>query len=183
MDHLSDEALIILVQKGDQHFLNEIFRRYERPLFNYFLKVTMNQDDSADLTQTTFIRVMKYVKSFDETRLFKVWLFQIARNQTKDYFRKMKVHKDQFSPVDHLPDLSGDDDSELLIERETKLFKALEKLDCDKRELIVMTKLNGLKYEQVAQIRDTSVGAIKVQVHRTIAQLREIMFNDLTDDE
>ncbi len=175
-EELADEQVMHLVQNGKLNYMELIFNRYKKPLYNYFLKCTLDADDSSDLTQIVFVRVMKYRASFKPDHDFRIWLFQIARNLVKDHFRKMKVHRDQFNPVDHLPEHAAEDTAGEQAEREVRLHKALAKLPPEKRELLVMSKFQGMKYEQIAEIRDMTVSAIKVQVHRTIAQLRKIYF-------
>lgn len=170
-----------MVKFGKLNFIELLFTRYQKQLYNYFLKCTMNPDESQDLTQNTFIRVMKYRQSYKVKHGFRVWLFQIARNQVRDYFRITRVYNNQFSPVEHLQSTADEEiDREQLV-REEKLHKALAKLPPDKRELLVMGKFQGLKYEEIAVIRHMSVGAVKVQIHRTIAELRRIYFEESGD--
>lgn len=164
------------VQQGKLNYMEIIFGRYQKRLYNYFLKCTLDADESGDLTQITFIRVMKYRASFNPGRGFEVWLFQIARNLVKDHFRKMKVYRDRFDLAENLPEHAEEDDAREQMEQEALLHRALERLDPDKRELLVMAKFQSMKYEQIAAIREVSVSAIKVQVHRTIARLKELFF-------
>ena len=164
-----------LVKSGQLDFLNEVFSRYSKRIYNYFLKSTLERDDSDDLTQELFIRVMKYRKSYKDGNSVQFWIFQIARNMLKDYFRKMKAHKDQFNPVEVMPE-SVDEGDEGLVEREKKLHLAMKELSDDRRELLVLSKFQGLKYEQIAKMRGTTVSNIKVQVHRTIKELKEVFF-------
>lgn len=163
------------VKNGQLDQLNELFDRYSRRLYSYFLKSTLSKDDSDDLTQELFIRVMKYRKSYKDGQRFEIWVFQIARNMVKDHYRKMKVHKDYFNPVEILPEVSVESDNGQL-EREGQLYKAMNKLPDDKRELLVLSKFDGMKYEQIAMLRKTTVSNIKVQVHRTMKELKDIYF-------
>lgn len=163
------------VKNGQLDQLNELFDRYSKRIYNYFLKSTLDRDDSDDLTQELFIRVMKYRKSYKEGQTVQYWIFQIARNMTKDHFRKMKVHKDQFNPVEVMPEVMEEELDESR-EREKQLYKAMNELPDDKRELLVLSKFEGLKYEQIAVMRKTSVSNIKVQVHRTLKELKELYF-------
>ncbi len=175
-DDLADEQVMILVQKGKLNYMELLFQRYKKPLYNYFLKSTLDTDESNDLTQITFVRVMKYRGSFNADRGFKVWLFQIARNLIKDHYRKMKVYRDQFSMIENIPEYAEEDVTNEQLDRERKLHQALAKLPDEKREILVMSKFQGLKYEEIAKIREMSVSAIKVQVHRTMGQLRKLYF-------
>ncbi|MEP0985832.1 sigma-70 family RNA polymerase sigma factor [Ekhidna sp.] len=178
---MTDEQLMSLVKSGKLDYLNELFSRFSKRIYNYFLKSTMEKADSDDLTQELFIRVMKYRNSYKEGHSVQFWIFQIARNMIKDHFRKMKIHKDQFNPVEVMPERLEDRD-EQLIEQEMKLHRAMKELTDEKRELLVLSKFQGLKYEQIAKMRDTTVSNIKVQVHRTIKELKEVYF-ELSEDE
>lgn len=173
----SDEQLMGAVREDNLNKLNDLFDRYQRRVYNYFLKSTLSLEDSNDLTQNVFIRVMKYRKSYRPGSCFEIWIFQIARNQLKDHFRKMKVYKDQFSPVEIILE-RPEETNEEQYEQERRLMSALKKLPEDKRELLVLSKFEGLKYEQIADLKSSSVSAIKVQVHRTIKQLRMLYFEE-----
>lgn len=176
---ITDEQLMARVKDGQLDQLNELFNRYNKRIYNYFLKSTLERDDSDDLTQELFIRVMKYRKSYKEGQVVQYWIFQIARNMLKDHFRKLKVHKDQFSPVELMPEVIDDSNDESR-EKEKQLYKAMKELADDKRELLVLSKFEGMKYEQIAAMRETSVSNIKVQVHRTIKELKELYFAGTT---
>ncbi len=172
---MTDEQLMSLVKAGQLDYLNEVFNRYSKRIYNYFLKSTLERADSDDLTQDLFIRVMKYRNSYKEGHSVQFWIFQIARNMVKDHFRKLKVHQDKFNPVEVMPEVL-EENGEMEFEREKKLHQAMRALPDEKRELLVLSKFQGMKYEQIATIRDTSVSNIKVQVHRTIKELRDIYF-------
>ncbi|WP_221406658.1 RNA polymerase sigma factor [Ekhidna lutea] len=171
----TDEQLMSLVKAGQLDYLNELFSRYSKRIYNYFLKSTLERAESDDLTQELFIRVMKYRNSYKEGHSVQFWIFQIARNMIKDHFRKMKIHKDQFNLVEVIPEREDVGDDELF-EREKKLHRAMKELSDEKRELLVLSKFQGMKYEQIAKMRDTTVSNIKVQVHRTIKELKEAYF-------
>ena len=170
-----------LVKLGKLNFMELLFMRYQKQLYNYFLKCTLDQEESQDLTQNTFIRLMKYRNSYKPERGFKTWLFQIARNQVKDHFRIARIQRERFDPKEHLPDAAGEELDTDQLEREQKLHRALERLPPEKRELLVMGKFQGMKYEEIARIRDMSVSAVKVQIHRIIADLRKIYFEELCE--
>ncbi len=162
------------VRNGELQHLEILFDRYQKKLYNYFVKCTTDWDESKDLVQQTFMRVMKYRHSYQSGRGFEVWLFQIARNMVRDHFKKMKVYRDQFDFAERLPDQMDQEQNAETIEQERRLYQALSLMEPDKKELLVMAKLQGMKYETIAEIRESSVGAIKVQVHRAVAKLRTL---------
>ena len=172
---MTDEQLMSLVKAGQPDYLNEVFNRYSKRIYNYFLKSTLERSDSDDLTQELFIRVMKYKNSYKDGHSVQFWIFQIARNMVKDHFRKLKVHQDKFNPVEVIPEVT-EENMDAEYEKEKKLHQAMKSLPDDKRELLVLSKFQGMKYEQIANMRKTSVSNIKVQVHRTIKELKDIYF-------
>lgn len=168
-----------LVQLGKLNYMELLFLRYQKPLYNYFLKCTYDREESQDLTQNTFMRVMKYRQTYRTDLGFRNWLFRIARNLVMDHFRGNKARHDSYDTTEHEIEDKGQAESELRHENENRLYEAMDQLPHDKRELLVMSKLQGMKYEDIAAIRDTSEGAIKVQVHRAVALLRKIYFDDI----
>ena len=172
---MTDEQLMSLIKGGSLDYLNELFNRYSKRLYNYFLKSTLDRDESDDLIQELFMRVIKYRKSFREGNVFEHWIFQIARNMVKDHFRKLKVHNDRFSMESEFSEMENEED-QMQMEKEKNLYKAMQTLPADKRELLVLSKFQGMKYEQLAKLRETTVANIKVQVHRTIKELKKSYF-------
>ena len=165
------------VKKGDLEKLGILYDRYNKRIYNYFIRCTRDVSESGDLAQNTFIRVMKYRGSYQKDKSFETWIFQIARNLAKDHFKKLKVMHSRVESSERIPYMVNEVDDRQ--EQENRLYQAIDKLPDDKRELIVMSKFQGLKYEQIAEMRATSVSAIKVQVHRIIKNLREIYFEQL----
>lgn len=172
---VSDEFLMSKIKKDDPELLHRIYRRYSARIFAYFLKSTMVRDDSEDLTQELFLRILKYRRSYQEGQSVEIWIFQIARNLLKDYFNKMKVRRDRFPNIVEPPDESDLTDVRKA-EQEVQLYQAMDGLSGEKREILVLSKFEGMKYEQIARLKQTSVSNIKVQVHRIIKELRDIYF-------
>ncbi len=169
---------MLQVQNDNLDHLKDLFERYQVRLYNFFVRMTFDQDTSHDLVQNVFLRLMKYRKSYNPDYKFKTWVYQMARNAHHDHYRQNKLHNDDFARVENLADLGHSNEAdEDHRERERQLYAALDKMPGDKRELIVLGKLEGMKYEEIAEIRNTSVGNIKVQMHRAIQQLRETYFN------
>ena len=172
----SDELLMQGVSSGDLKLLSGLYERYKVMIYNYFLKMTYDRELSNDLVQNVFIRIIKYKSSYNPDYSFKSWIFRIAKNTMNDHFNSA-TKKNEFVDVSQLEGFFHDGESNEQIAREKNLYAALSQLEPDKRELIVWSKLQGMKYEEIAGIKETSVGAIKVQIHRTMSELRKIYFS------
>src|SRR5262245_28358814 len=171
---------MLMVKDGYLSELTALFDRYHVKLYNFFLKLTMDRAVSEDLTQTLFYRVIKYRLSFNSGEgSFKSWIYQMARNVHFDHCKQQKKQADRFKKVEeshHEVSTDVDDASAYREEDFERLNRALLDLSPDHREMIVLSRFEGMKYEEISRMMDLSVGAIKVQIHRAIKQLRNHYF-------
>ena len=175
MDTLDDHAIMALVKEGQIEKLGMLYERYKLKLFGFFYKMTREAATSEDLVQNVFVRVLKYKSSYRDQGSFRTWLFHIARNVSYDHFRK----NNRYSPegdMGHWDEMADESNIENDLIKEGELGKlkiALSKLPLEKQELIHMAKIDGLKYEEIANIYGCSVGTLKVRVHRTLSELKD----------
>lgn len=174
METTTDEALMLNVKQGDLKKASLLFDRYHKRLYNFFVKITFDRDLGHDLTQNTFLRMIKYRKTYKEGNKFQSWLFQMARNIYADHYRKNKVLFSDFTEVEDIKNkVALVDETMVQDEREKLLYISLFRLTPEQREVLVLTRFQQMKYEKVAKILDTSVSNVKVKVHRAIHALRE----------
>lgn len=179
MAELSDEMLMNRVKQGDLPELSGLFERYHVKLYNFFLKLTFDKAVSQDLTQNLFYRVIKYRHTFRDDNSFKSWIYQMARNVHVDYRKQNKRLSDRFEHVEEYDENISEYPVSFSEEEYELLDKALLKLHPDQLEIIVLSRFQGLKYEEISTIQHSTVAAIKVQMHRAIKQLREIYFKQI----
>ncbi|MEJ7679029.1 MAG: RNA polymerase sigma factor [Segetibacter sp.] len=175
---LSDENIMLKVKEGSLSELTVLFERYNVRLFNFFLKLTFDKAASEDLTQTLFYRVIKYRQTYKaEEGSFKTWIYQMGRNVYYDFYKERQKIAANFRDIheshETIPDSNEADKEEEL----EKLNKALSRLIPDQREIIILSRYQGLKYREIALIKDVSITAIKVQIHRALKQLKSFYFN------
>ena len=104
------------------------------------------------------------------------WIYQLARNVFSDHYQTNK-NKMGFVDVEKIGDtMAESEESKWQDDREELLQRSMAKLDEEQRELLVLTRFQHLKYEEVAVMLDTTVTNIKVKVHRAIGKLREHYF-------
>lgn len=176
-DLMSDEMIMEAVKDGDLRKASLLFERYQKPVFNFLARMTMDRDAAEDLTQNVFLRMIKYRNSYREGNKFQSWIYQIARNVFSDHYQKEKNKRSDFVNVERVSDQIEDSQMEQeQLEREKILHQSLARLNEEQRELLVLTRFQQLKYEEVAVIMDMTVANIKVKVHRAIQKLREHYF-------
>ncbi len=176
MAEIPDETIMMKVKEGDLAELSVLFERYHVKLYNFMLKLTYDRNVSQDLTQNLFYRIIKYRHSFKAEYSFRSWVYQLARNIHNDYCKQQQKSNERYARVEQYNENVPEKAEGFQEEEYQKLDKAMALLNADQKEIIVMSKFQGLKYEEISSIREVSVAAIKVQVHRAIRQLREHYF-------
>jgi RNA polymerase sigma factor (sigma-70 family) len=174
---MTDELLMEAVKRGELQQATLLFERYNKRIFNFLARMTMDRMLAEDLTQNVFLRVIKYRNSYREGAKFQSWIYQVARNVFSDHYQ---AHKNRFSDFvdvekvsDYMPDHEDAADQD---EKEKLLHRSMARLSEEQRELLVLTRFQHMKYEEVAAIMDTTVANIKVKVHRAILKLKEYYF-------
>lgn len=174
---MTDEQVMEAVKNGDLHQVSILFERYNKRIFNFLARMTLDRDTAEDLTQNVFLRIIKYRSSYREGNRFQSWIYQVARNVFSDQYQSGKnkwgQQVDVYHVSDHVPDI---DEGMQKDEQEQQLHRSLNRLPDEQRELLILTRFQQMKYEDVALIMDTSVANIKVRVHRAIQKLRQYYF-------
>lgn len=167
------------IQDGEMASMNVLFERYQRPMYNFFMKSTFDAVASEELTQELFIRMLRYSASYrPELGSVKSWLFRMAANLHINY-RNAQSKKAMHSVVlteSHLAVAETNDARRFTEEEYEKLGASLQQLKTEQRQLIVLSKYQGLKYEEIASITGLSVVNVRVKIHRAILALREVYF-------
>jgi len=170
----ADEILMLEVRDGEVAKLGILFERHHRTLFNFFLRLTSNRQASEDLVQEVFLRMLKYRHTYRGENGFGVWMYRIARNVRADHYRKPRrevpMQEDEHEPVSHEFTASENMEREQEVDL---LHQALNNLTDDKREVLLLSRFQNLKYEEIAEMLGCAVGTVKARVHRAIKDLRQ----------
>jgi RNA polymerase sigma-70 factor (ECF subfamily) len=179
---MTDHQLMLAVRDGDLDKLGHLFEKYHKQLFNFFRRQTEDQQLCEDFVQEVFFRMLKYRQTYRGEAKFTTWMYSIAHNARIDHFRRARHRKDFSDEIDGL--VSAQPGPEELTERSSRhelLYKALDRLSDDKREVLIMSRFQNLKYEEISQIMGYPVGTIKARVFHAIRDLRTF-FNEQTDE-
>jgi RNA polymerase sigma factor (sigma-70 family) len=175
----TDDALMSRVRDGDVHALAPLFDRHQSALLNFYLRTTGNRASSEDLVQDVFVRILKYRRTYRPGSRFVTWMYNIARHARVDFLRKRRGEI-EWDDAYASPVVPGD--SVESGQRLRHLALALRRLPDEKREILVLSRFQGLRYEAIAQLLGCEVGAVKVRVHRAMRELRE-HFNQISSGE
>jgi RNA polymerase sigma factor (sigma-70 family) len=183
---MEEEELVPKQQYSDaekQKIFNEEFMPHINSMYNFAYRLTLDQDDSKDLLQDTYLKAYRFIDSFQKGTNAKAWLFRILKNSfINDYRKKSKEpskvdYQDvetyynsedvdrQITPdlrVEALRDMIGDE-----------ISNALNSLDVDFRTVIILCDLEGFKYDEMAKILDIPIGTVRSRLHRARNLLKE----------
>lgn len=175
MSDLSDETLMQQTAAGQTASLAVLFDRHHRKLLTYFVKLGHARSNGEDLVQDTFVRMLRYATSYRTGARFTPWMYQIARNAAADAFHA-RPHEEphDHDALDSFGVASADDPDSIrgLHETEQRLQRALSMLPRERRELVLLSRVRQLGTDDLAQLFDCSVAALKVRLHRSLAELR-----------
>jgi RNA polymerase sigma factor (sigma-70 family) len=167
---MDDDALMCAVRAGHVDTLAELFERHQRPLLNYFLRLGATRAAAEDLVQDVFVRILKYRATYRPGSRFATWMYYIARNARLD-----RAHKER-GEVDwdeaYAPSFEPGDAAEAAQEQRL-LALALARLPEEKREILVLSRFQELKHEEIGAILGCQAGTVKVRVHRALRELRD----------
>ena len=165
-----DEDLMLEVRNGAGETLGVLFDRYHTPLYNFYSKLTGDRTLSEDLVQEVFLRILKYRQSYQPGTPFRAWIYQIARNARIDHYRKTPKHI-TFEP-EMAPAVMPKDSAQHSEEAEL-LHRALMQMPEEKREILILSRFQELKYDEIARLLDCELGTVKTRIHRAIQELRQ----------
>jgi RNA polymerase sigma factor (sigma-70 family) len=163
---------------------NEAFQKllvtYQKPLYYHIRNIVLNHDDSDDVLQNTFIKIFQNLKNFKgDSKLFS-WMYRIATNESLTFI-KQKAKKNKISTeelnsriIENLPSDIYFDGNQIQI----KLQKAISLLPPKQQLVFKMKYFEELKYEEIAVILDTSVGALKASYHHAIKKIEAYVISN-----
>ena len=168
-------------QRGNQESFGLLYGHYLPQIYRFiFLKVS-SQAEAEDLTHEVFLSAWQNLKNYKYKGFpFSSWLYQIARNETIDFYRTSKkniplenVAEDKIQLISKTPDQLN---AELELE---KIKKFLQSLKPDYQEVIIMRFIEELSHEEIAHTLNKSQGAIRLTQHRALKELRNLYNEEL----
>jgi RNA polymerase sigma-70 factor (ECF subfamily) len=172
----SDEELVSVVAAGDSAKYAVLVGRYQERLYRHALGMTFDSDVAADLVQDAFVKAYTSLATCRDPARFGSWVFQILRNGCLDYL-KSRRRKDVSleDQTDLACEAAGPEtDLERLTLRE-ELERALGMLPPAQREAFLLKHVHDLSYEEMAEVVDASVSALRMRVLRAREMLQTLL--------
>ncbi len=175
---LTDEELLTRSLSAPSAF-EVLMLRYQREFLTRAQAVVKTRDDAEDIVQETFVRIYRFAPKFSEkSGTFRAWSVTILMNVARTRYQKVAKERGVFAKLedDHfvsLPEMGRSEHDEYLDKEEVR--QVLGKVDAGTAELLTLAYIEGLPYEEIAQRKGTSAGAIKARVHRAKLTVRNVL--------
>jgi len=182
LKQISDKELVSLFKSKSQkkEAFTLIVKKYQERLYWHIRNIVLIHDDADDVIQNTFIKIWENLSNFNEEAKLFTWMYRIATNESLNFLNKRKKHR-LLSLGDHEKTLEN-----TLIgdpwfngnEAQKKLQEALLSLPEKQRLVFNMKYFQELKYKEIADILDTSVGALKASYHHAVKKIEFFITSD-----
>ena len=179
MAEYTDHELLEMFRNRDKsnYAFSLLVRKYQERLYWHIRKIVISHDDTDDVLQNTFIKVFKGLNKFKESSQLYTWLYRIATNESINFLRKKK--RQLFIPLHDVEfQLSNSLESDTYFngdEIQLKLQKAILSLPEKQRLVFNMKYFDEMKYEDMSQILNTSVGGLKASYHHAVKKIENYL--------
>ncbi len=179
VDDEKELKLVKRAQDGDREAFKELVEAYQRKVYGICIGMLKNPDDSKDVSQEVFIKVYRYLDKFNFKSSFYTWLYRITVNKCIDFIRKQKRKRevDYDDQILREDDIEGDEEilpSRLGVhpdrvygrkELRKKMLQALETLSEKHRTILILREVEGLSYEEIAEVLQVSKGTVMSRLY------------------
>ena len=173
---MEDRDVVARVRAGDQEAYRVLVRRYQDMLFRHALRMTSEHDVAADLVQASFVKAYTNLAYCRDPERFGAWLYRILANACKDHLKSKRRRDVSLEDQTNIADKIGGPAAELeRSELRAMLNNAIAKLPESLREAFVLKHVEGRSYEEIAELLNTSVPALKMRVHRAREALKDAL--------
>lgn len=165
---LSETEAIRLVQRGDKEAYQVIVERYMKRAYYIVLGFVRNSQDALDLSQESFIKAFRKIKHFDPERPFFPWFYKLLKNICLDHIKRK--NRAQEIPLDEVRLFKEEKKDE---EMKEILWKGIESLPFEQREVIILRYFQQLSYQEIAEITAKPVGTVMSSLYYAKKRLKE----------
>jgi len=184
---MGDALLVRQIQSGQLHAFTELVGKYQDRIFNTCWRICGHQEDARDLTQEVFLKALESIDGFRGKSAFYTWIYRIAVNMSLSHKRRARTRGtlslsiDDDSQAADLLEMMADPDAvdpaQESESRETnqRVAAALLELDGEHRCVLVLRDVEGLAYQDIADVLELAVGTVKSRIFRARLALRKLM--------
>jgi RNA polymerase sigma factor (sigma-70 family) len=181
-----DEQLVKEILAGSQAAMEVLTRKYYKQIFAYVYRKVGNKETAYDLTQEIFIKVIQRIQSYSNKGKFSSWLYTIAVNHCRDYWRSSDFK--QTSKQAELNEALVCDQSHVpyIFERKEireQVKTAVSTLPEHQREAVLLKYFHHMKIKEIADVTETNVSTVKSRLHQGLGKLAKLLKRGVEDEE
>lgn len=186
----SENILVEKAKAGERAAFDELYQKYKRPILNYIYRFIGNFAQAEELTQETFVRAYINIHRFEPRAKFSSWLYRIAANLSKNFFRHAQYEKrllpfkkgsysgDEEGPglIENIKDKTrGPDKLAQAAEIKSMVGKAIERLPDHLKEVLILCDIKGFSYEEAAEIMACKPMTVGSRLYRAREKLSRLL--------
>lgn len=182
---LDEQLLIKQLKQGTEASFKTLVENWQNMVFNTAFNFVQNEEDAEDVAQEVFVQVYNSIHSFKGDAKLSTWLYKITVSKSLDMLRRKKRKKRQgvikslFGNSDETENISSDIAHPGISidqkEHATALYNALNRLPDNQKTAFTLNKIEGLNYQEVSDIMNTSTSAVESLIHRAKSGLKKIL--------
>ena len=170
----TDGEVVARVRGGERDAYRVLVRRYQDMLFRHAVRMTSDHDVAVDLVQASFVKAYSNISRCRDPERFGAWVFRILANACKDHLKSKRRKDVSIEDQTHLADASVNPAADLeRTQLRQMLSQAVAGLPPSLREAFILKHVEGRSYEEMAEMLEVSVPALKMRVHRAREALKE----------
>ena len=173
-----DPGVLRKAQRGDERAFTLIVRAYERPVFNYVLRLVGDRCLAEDLTQEIFIRVFQGLPGFSLRSRFTTWLFQVTKNRVLDELRALERRPRSVATLDDIPPLEAIDQPFERMETIDAVWRSIEALNVDLKMALLLRDVVGLAYTEIADALEITLATVKWRIYKAREEVQAALIRE-----
>ena len=178
---MTEQELVRAAAGGDTEAFERLVRTYENKIYHLALRMCGSADEAADIAQEAFLAAWRGLPSFRGDSGFATWLYRLTSNAAIDYLRRQKKQRGDMSLDDEELGLDavdtgpGPQDAAERTEVRSVVAAGLQELSEGHRQVLVLREIQGLSYEEIADVLEVDLGTVKSRISRARSALRKIL--------
>lgn len=182
---ISDEQLMRQIKYGEKGALDTLVRRYHGPIHAYIVRMGLEYHTAGDIVQEVFIKLLRNIGSYENDRPFRPWLYTIASNTFKDYFKKAYVQKNILAAdmPENLANADSPEDIFMLREDRETIVTALQSLNEIHREALILRYYQDLKLDEISLVLKIPLGTVKSRISNALHNLKKLLMEGAIEND
>jgi RNA polymerase sigma-70 factor, ECF subfamily len=173
-----DLGVLRKAQRGDERAFSIIVHAYERPIYNYVLRLVGDRALAEDLTQEVFVRVYQGLPGFSLRSQFTTWLFQVTKNRVLDELRTIERRPRCVATIDDIAPLEVLDAPLERAETIGALWRSVEALNPDLKMALLLRDVVGLSYNEIADSLEITLATVKWRIYKAREEVQAALVRD-----